>query len=78
MIERAGVLASITNRYIPASTQNKLFRARENTATAKEAAYRRWSSTVRALGLSLSCTIIATVSYDETPAQADVPLLKKG
>lgn len=75
---RAGLAANTVSRYNPEGSKSDFFRGIRERSEGEEAAYRRWRSAVRELGLDLSCAVIATVCHDETPAPADVPLLQKG
>ena len=74
--QRAGLAANTVSRYTPERTEG--CRKERERSDGEEAAYRRWRSAVRELGLQFSCTVIATVCHDETPKAADVPLLQKG
>lgn len=75
---RAGLAVNTVSRYNPIGGKSDFFRGVRERSDSEEAAYRRWRSAVRELGLDLSCAVIATVCHDETPAPADLPLLQKG
>jgi hypothetical protein len=76
--QRAGLAASTTSRYSPECGTTDFFLGKRDRSATEEAAYRRWRYAVRELGLGLSCAVIATVCHDETPDEAELPLLQKG
>ncbi len=74
----AAIAKRVTGSYSGAPSARDFFRAEHERSDAEDAAYRRWRSAVREMGLRYSAAVIATVCHDELPMARNIPELQVG
>lgn len=74
----ASMSANVTGSYTGMASARDFFNYEYERTDAQEAAYVRWRSAVRELGLDCGSAVIETVCYDAAPSPRDVAALQVG